>query len=182
VKVLLLFLLLSFPSYAEVLHLSDEKFSDDPIENSIIRRMDYYTRMFIERSVPYVWGANWSSLALDCSGSTSSILRCSGVGHFPRTTAYFMWHTWAYKNKWTDNKEMWRTTKFPYLVYFTFPTKKTPRPFGHVAFSRGKQDATILFAEASSSSGYFKQSIMKHNSLHDKALVGQGELNLVPRR
>jgi hypothetical protein len=175
--VIILILLCATPVTA--LTLSDEKFSDDPMENSVIQRMDYFTRLFIELGIPYTWGGAYGILGIDCSGSVSAVLRSSGVRHFRRDTAYNMWFTWGYKQKWTANPEMWKEAKFPYLIYFTFPTKKTPRPFGHVAFARGKRKG-IVMAEASSSAHYFKETEFIKGSVHDKSWVGLMKLNLIP--
>lgn len=185
-KILILILfLIATPVSAEKLQMSNEVFSNDPMENHIIQRMDYYTRLFIKLGVPYVWGGNFGILGMDCSGGIETVLRYSGVGHFPRVSAYDMWLTWYLKKKWTKNEDIWDNMKFPRVIWFTFPPAKGKkiRYFGHVAWSRGKtKNGEMSIAEASSSAKYFKETIRPKGSVHDKSLVGLGELNLLPGR
>jgi len=174
--------LIAVTSNAEPLKMSDIVFSDDPLENSVIRRMDFWTKFYLARRVPYGWGANWS-IYFDCSGGIETICRKSGIGHLPRTTSERMWRTWANKKRWTINKEMWQQSRFPYLIFYTFPSKpgKPPRPYGHVCFAWKKDDLKVItIAEASSSAGYFKETLMRKKDYHDQHWVGLLQLNLLP--
>jgi hypothetical protein len=143
-------------------------------------RIQFYVNYLLQLAPPYVWGGYWGILGGDCSGQVAWVLKMSGIGGYPRTTALRMWLMWPHKKKIVNNTEMWQSAKFPNIGWYTFPTKKTPRPYGHVWIVLDNDGNKLDFAEASSGKGYFKKTCMTKGDSRDKYWVGVMELNLTP--
>jgi hypothetical protein len=149
-------------------------------EQTAITRLRYYTQMLMDKKVPYVWGGYWI-FGADCSGAVALVLKLAGIGGYPRTTSLRMWLTWPHKKKIVSNEEIWKTAQFPNVMFFTFPTKKVKRPFGHTCFDWANDTkSNLMIAEASSSADYFKETLIKKGDFRDKHIVGLLVLNLTP--
>lgn len=151
------------------------------VEQKAIDRINYYTEILLKKRVPYVWGGYWSIFGFDCSGGIATILKLAGIGGYPRTTAFRMWLIWPHKKKIISKVDIWKEARFPNVLFFTYPNKVSPRPFGHVAwYRRNNNPKAMVMAEASSSAGYFKETEIKRGDARDKAIVGLMVLNLTP--
>ena len=135
---------------------------------------------FLEKlAPPYIWGGFWGLLGGDCSGQTYYVFNPDFPGK--RTTAYRMWL--GYGNWGTDNVKgsmnSFKVAQFPNQIYFNYGGK-TASHVGTVrkptdkeieeAKKRGKK--FIVFAEASSSSRYFKRTIIYEGDARYKAILG----------
>jgi hypothetical protein len=140
---------------------------------------------FLERlAPPYVWGGYWGLLGNDCSGGMYDIVSQSKP--VKRTTAFRMWL--GYGNWGTHNiegsRDGFENGKFPDLVFFNYGGKMA----SHVGMWREKtaeemaQSAklkkdTKMFAEASSSSRYFKRTMVVKGDGRYKAMLGTKKLD-----
>jgi hypothetical protein len=140
------------------------------VEQRIIQAISDFADLFEIEKILYVWGGSdpnvltydtqkkaWRKGA-DCSGSIQNIFLKAGI-KLPRTTALKMWLIWPGKQV-TSDAEVWKQSKLPNLVFFTWPAKgkAAKRPFGHVGLIRNNKGKTIEMSEASSSKGYFKRT------------------------
>jgi hypothetical protein len=141
----------------------------------------------LEKLAPvYIWGGYWGLLGGDCSGQMYSILSPDFPGK--RTTAYRMWigyGNWGNKNNIEGSVEGFNKGKFPDLVFFNYQGKMA----SHVGMWREKtkeeeeqatklKKETKVFAEASSSSHYFKRTTMVKGDGRYKAILGIKKLDL----
>ncbi len=150
-----------------------------------LHEIDSYCSFLERLAPPYVSGAYWGLLSLDCSGGMYDI--CKRVKPVKRTTAYRMWI--GYGNWGTNNikgsVEGFAQGKFPDLVFFNYEGKIA----SHVGMWRVKNTQEIeadkklkketkVFAEASSSKRYFKRTTIVKDDGRYKAMLGTKKLDL----
>lgn len=148
----------------------------------ILKRLNYYVDLFVKNAPPYIWGGAWGIIGGgDCSGQMRALMVLSGC-HYPRLTALAMWNGgWPgrrYKASFTTLSQ----AEFPYLIFFTY---KPSRPAGHVGMVRkvwktNHGNLRVLFAEASSSAKYFKETLIKQGDYRWKHTLGVLVPNLSP--
>jgi hypothetical protein len=99
----------------------------------------------------------------------------------PRVNALKQWLTWPGK-KVTDDAEVWKQSKLPNLIFFSWPAKgkAAHRPFGHVGLIRHNKGKTLEMSEASSSAGYFKRTLIKRGDYRDTHKEGIKIIDLLP--
>jgi hypothetical protein len=156
-----------------------------PDVNTKLRNIDQRCNLLERLAPPYIWGGYWGLLGGDCSGQVYSIVSPDFPGK--RTTAYRMWL--GYGNWGTNNiegsYEGFEKGSFPNLVFFNYQGKIA----SHVGIWRIKnkdeeersnklKKETKVFAEASSSSRYFKRTLIVKNDSRYKAILGTKKLNL----
>jgi hypothetical protein len=122
-------------------------------------RIQYYCDLFVARKVPYVWGAFWP-WAADCSGASYSEYSLAGVG-VKRETARGMWlgrGGWGINNI-EGIEETIKQGKFPNPIFFSY--KKDDDHVGII------KDIPVFY-EASSSSGFYKETSLLDSKRYKK--------------
>jgi hypothetical protein len=136
-------------------------------------RIQFYTDMLVELAPPYVWGGFWGLLGGDCSGQMRWIFKMAGIV-YPRLTALSMWNGGWPGRRYKSSLATLSQAEFPNVIFFTY---KPNRPAGHVGIVRkvwktAKGAWRVLFAEASSSAKYFKETLIKEGDYRWKHTLG----------